>query len=440
MRPPRSIPLWAIIGGSLFLGYLAYFIAPVFLNKEGGMVFPRYVPTMNPIGVDLRLAYDFSKGWFSGAPVPIGWIYPPLERVLRLPLLIVSFPCAYAIQTVASIFAFLSVLMALPLLVCKRADRTALALVAMAGLLSYGFQFELERGQSNVIAVALVAWALVLFHRSSKRGTRLLAYLLFSCAIQLKLYPAVFVLGFTQDARDWRRNLIRWSALGVANVIGLFALGMSNFQAFLASLTTAVGNSANIFNHSITSFAGMTQKLADGYTPLKYHPTEVAGLAMQVQSGIPAIWQHSVGRIVETGSLIVLATCFGLVLAFVAWRHARSNFKYMMIMCALSAMLLPMLSFDYKLSILIMAFAFFVGESDVFVLDGWTGTLQASLFATVSLLLVLTLFPPEFKPIFLRSSTPMLLGMVVGFTLLMVAENAKCGQRRHLDACPDNVP
>ena len=440
VAPVRIMPLWVILGGSLLLGYLTCFVAPIFLNDADAMAFPRYLPAMNPIGVDLRLPYDFSRAWFNGDALPVpSLVYPPLERVLRLPLVIFPFRWAYVIQTLVSVFAYLAVLMALPLAVSRKADRCALVLLAMAGFMSYGFQFEVERGQSNVIAIALVAWALLLFHRGKGTAVRVTAYFLFTCAIQLKLYPAVFVFGFTQDARDWRGNLMRWGTLGALNVAGLFALGLSPFRAFVTAATTVASDSAGIFNHSIASFGGMVQKLVNGHTPANYHPAEVMGVAAHVRGGMPAAWQHCAGRMAEIGGLTVLTACFGLVLVLAFRRNARSAFKYVMTLCALVALLAPVVSMDYKLSILVMAFAFFVGESDPVRVEGRLGIFRAGLLVAISTLLALTLFPPEFRPVVLCSSTPLLLGMAVGLALLMAVDEVDNGRRGRLPAGPGEL-
>jgi hypothetical protein len=48
--------------------------------------------------------------------------------------------------------------------------------------------------------------------------------------------------------------------------------------------------------------------------------------------------------------------------------------------------------------------------------------LRAGLFFAVCLLLTLTLFPPEFRLLVLRSSTPLLVAMAFLFTVLMALE------------------
>jgi len=423
MRSVRVLSMGRFVGVSLVLGYLACFVLPVFLNPAQEMAFPRYLSAVNPIGIDLRVAYDFARAWTTGAtPELASLVYPPLERVLRLPLLLFSFRGAFALQTLATILAFLSVVLLLPKRVSKAPDWAALSLLLLAGLFSYGMQFEIERGQSNVIAMALVAWSLVLFHCGKGLSARVAAYLLFSCAIQLKLYPAVFVLGFTRDARDCRGNVLRWGGLGAANVAGLFALGWEAFCAFWSTVTTHSGGYVGFGNHSIACFAGLAQKLADGYKPRYYHPGEIAAAGDRFRAVLPEAWQQAFGPAVGGVCLAVLFCCFVTVLVLAFRRNDRASFKYVLVACSLVGLLLPGVSMDYKLTVLALAFAFFVSESGPIALSEKNGALRAGLFFAVSLLFTLTLFPTEFRPLALRSSTPLLLALAFLFTVLMALE------------------
>ena len=126
-------------------------------------------------------------------------------------------------------------------------------LIFITGLTSYGFQFELERGQFNVIAMALCFSAIFLFHRKPKLSW--LAYILFTIAIQLKLYPAIYILFFVRDWKDILANLRRFLCLGIVNIALLFILGWGVFLDFLNSLRgTAIDQMIWVGNLSIRSF------------------------------------------------------------------------------------------------------------------------------------------------------------------------------------------
>ncbi len=124
----------------------------------------------------------------------------------------------------------------------------------VTGLLSYGFQFELERGQFNVIAASLAYLAVWIYH--SGRGSELWAYVLFSLSVQMKLYPLVFIVMFIRDWRDWKSNLSRLSLLALANFGLFFVLGWRVFLDFVSAvrLVSVRMDAISISNHSIHSF------------------------------------------------------------------------------------------------------------------------------------------------------------------------------------------
>lgn len=397
MKNITNIPVWFIICGSLFITYLILFVRPVFLNSAHSMFFPHYVPSVDPIGCDLRATLFYSVEWMKWmmgcTPYAGGSLYPPLANVFFSPLAALRFPVAYFLVTVVSVAAFVSVALALPLASCQKPDRTALIVLTFAGLLSYGFQFEIERGQSNVLAGACCAWAIFLFHSGNTKWVRLGAYLLFTVAIQLKLYPAIFVFAFARNGRDWKRNLVRWTALGVVNIALLFALGPQVFRGFLVAVTAQITNPfVWIGNHSIKSFVILHQP---GTGPF----TSFLGL----------------------GCVLTLTVCFVSILALVYVRNVRWSFKYLVAICGLSAMLIPSASHDYKLPILSMAFAMFVGETGPIMVNRFSGVIMAVLLFTLGMLYAWTLFSFTFKP-FLQNNAPVLLSACIVLVVIMLTE------------------
>jgi hypothetical protein len=108
-----------------------------------------------------------------------------------------------------------------------------------------------------------------------------------------------------------------------------------------------------------------------------------------------------------------------------------------MALCALASMLLPALSYDYKLPVFTVAFSFFVSQSDRLKLDGVRGRLQALLFSLLSLAYAWTLFPPVFKPALLqaRNSAPALLASAVLLLLMMLNETGQDAPPPIADTC-----
>ncbi len=388
MPEKRSIPVWAAV----VAGWLCAFL-PLFVRGRGGFL-PPETPSM-PAGVDLRMMLEYSRAWLEvGTPFVGLNPYPPLSALLFAPLSALPFSAAYGLMTAMTLMAFASVAVVLPLLAFPRADRRAVLGVALSGALSYGLWFELRRGQFNVAALACAALGLFLFHRGKGRGARWAAYALFSASIQLKLFPAIFVFAFAEEARAWRSNLARWAALGAANVALLFALGPEVFADFRESLKAqAEGPFTWAGNHSIQSFAEWAG-----------HP----GIA-------PALFA-------------TFAACF----AIASWRTARTRgggtFAGLVLMGALGTMLLPGVSHDYKLTAFPMAFAFFVAAAEpMSPPQGLRGICAAGLLAALCFLEAWTLFSFAAKPEGLRNNAPFLLVACMALAAWMACAGRRSG-------------
>lgn len=199
-----NLPIIAYFLLNLSVAYLLYFLRPVFFGSVHGTRFLRYVPAVDPIGVDLKQMLSYSASWaFHGQTPYVGSnLYPPLASILVVPLLFVDFFTAYKIVTPVTLLSIaLSSLFVSRCITRDKHSATLLLLLFASGAVSYGFQFQLERGQFNVIAITLCLAAVYLYHYHHKH--RLEAYALFSLAVQLKVYPATFILMFVRDWRDW---------------------------------------------------------------------------------------------------------------------------------------------------------------------------------------------------------------------------------------------
>ncbi len=120
-------------------------------------------------------------------------LYAPLTNVFFVPLVFMNFAAAYALMSVLSLLCVAWTTYALPMLISGTRQLSALhALILAGGFLSYGLQFEIERGQFNVLAVTLCLVAVWIYHYHVRY--RFLAYVLFLTSVQLKLYPFIFAL------------------------------------------------------------------------------------------------------------------------------------------------------------------------------------------------------------------------------------------------------
>jgi hypothetical protein len=364
------MPVWAAV----LAGWLCAIL--LLLARAGPEVFRFPAEPSRPPGIDLHMLLDYSRAWLAGGNPYVGLNpYPPLAAVLFAPLTALPFAGAYAFLTVLTLAAFISVAVVLPLRALPGADRLAVLGIALAGLCSYGLCFELRWGQFNVLALAGTAWGIFLFHRGRSRGARLAGLGLFSLAIQLKVYPAIFVFALARDARAWRTNLARWAALGLFNLALLFALGPRVFADFLHSLK-AQAEAPYVWagNHSIQSFAEW--------------------------AGRPALAPVLAG---------FFAMCFLGALGQAARRPGRASFAGLVLMAALGAMLLPGVSHDYKLPAFALGFAFFAAAARPLPLANFRDRAAAGLWLALAFLFAWTLFTFEAKPLALQNNAPVLL-------------------------------
>jgi len=279
---------------------------------------------------------SYSEQWavMGQSPYIGANLYPPLTAILFTPLLGLPYRSAYAVITFLSLGCFFALTLFLPLDAGRpRRLSPLLMLVVALGLLSYGMQFELERGQFNLIAMTSCLSGIWIFHRHPK--ARLLAYALISLAIQLKLYPLVFIVFMVDDWRAWGSNLKRVLGLALFNVGLFFVLGMEVFNDFLRGIWVQVRD-PNIWigNHSIASFVDMLFLSEEG-------PQWMSGTWLQANT-----------TALKMGLLILISICMALVLLHSIQRNQQGLDLYLLLAFTLGALVIPSVSHDYTLSVL----------------------------------------------------------------------------------------
>ncbi|MCX8037572.1 MAG: DUF2029 domain-containing protein [Candidatus Sumerlaeia bacterium] len=329
-RCEPSPTVW-LLGGFLLL-YVPFLLVPVFFNKEHVMGEVCPVARVTYVGMDLGEILQFSRAWAveHKSPYILTNTYPPLETLFFVPFLYVSFPVAYYLLTLASTGCFLLITWLLPVLAEPRRALTApTVFFVTTGLFSHGLLFELERGQFNLIAMALCWSGVYLFH--VHRRLRIPACVLFSLSVQLKVYPAIFVLLLVDNWRDWKANLRRLGLIAAGNFLCLFVLGLGPFVEFVSRTVKKVSDPP-IWpgNHSIHSYATLTGEWL----------------------GVPA-WVISAPLLAATLGLLAAL----VVLAYV--RRREGFHPHLLVGCTAAALLIPSLSNDYTLSFLPAALALY---------------------------------------------------------------------------------
>lgn len=382
--------------------YFMLFVSYVFLNPGLQMNYlTRYLPDAGRIGLDLRAVMRYIEEWLvlKQSPYTTGFIaYPPLSLVLFAPLLLIGYPAYFKLISWITLTGYAIITLIIPLALNRSKSNSIILLMFVTGLFSYGLQFELERGQSNLIAFALCLVAIYLFHTYPR--LRFFAYILFSLAVQLKIYPAIFIVMLVENWRDWKTNLMRMAGIGLFNFALLFVLGFDLFQDFLASTMQQQSQLATWNGSSIRSFVFVLSN---------------TGYGVFSESVISTAGQYS--QAFELFFLALFFLCFFTIIAVAFIRRVDGFNPYLLLACTVGALMIPTISNDYKLPLLI-------GPVSI-LLSSWPVVDKPSKkIASIILLIVIsmafwsTLYPFKVKPEILHNSMPVLLVILIVVTVV----------------------
>ncbi len=402
-----SSPLMYVLAGFL-VTYMIFFICPVFLNSDHLMRFYAGVPRETPIGADFKTEISHCEELFitKTSPYTGNSLFPPLTYVIFGPFLAVDLNTGYFIITIISIICYILTFL-FPFLANRKPATPLLMLIFISGIFSYGFQFELERGQFNVISMFLILSAVLIYHNYHR--FRYLAYCLFSIGVQFKIYPAIFIFMFVRDWKDWKNNIKRFLGLGAFNFALLFILGPKIFVDFVGRVYAHITAPCTwIGNSSIKSFTTLAAS-----TRFSWWTKE--------DSGLPQFLLFA-----------FVAVCIFLVI-IQAYRQNRNGINpYLLLACTIGAVLIPAESHDYKLSILIVpvAMLFHSGFLDKSASNRLWPEISFLIFL-FSVVYSTMLFPYNLKPLtlWLLNNLPAL--MILLFITTLFSFMAKPGNETH---------
>jgi len=388
------VGVWFVLG--FLIVYILLFIFPVFFDSNRSMVyFNRFLPNQNPIGSDMNYTLGFVRSWVieRQSPYPDSH-YPPLTYVLLSPLALFDYPASYIVTTFLTVFSYLILTVLLPVLFTSKKDFSQILLLSITGLFSYGFLFELERGQYYTMAFLLCMLAIYIFHRHYE--FRYLAYVLFSFSVHLKIVPIFFIPMFIKDWRDWKGNIQRMLGLGILNVALLFVLGYQNLVDFVNALLFRVEVPTFLWtgNHSLGNF--------------------VFNLDMGGNEGF--------SRLLEWGLLAIVALCV-ISIVIHLYRNKKIGFEpVLLLVCTLCALIIPV-SVDYTLPMLVAPLAIFLSSA-----SGITGTAIKKVGSILLILIISVsyaslLYPFKYKPLWLQNSFPALFLILVAVTVYYFLQN-----------------
>ena len=398
--------------------FVIFSISPMFFAKTKVQYFTKYIPDayITHIGFDIESTVSRIGNWLvtGQSPYADGFLlYAPFVFVLFAPLIILGYPAYYKLMVMVSLFSYF-ITFIISVLIIPKKNYSLLLLFLIAGLFSYGFQFELERGQFNVIALASTLVAIYIFHYHHRY--RYFAFLLFSLAIQLKLYPAIFIFMFVNDWRKWRDIFRRFLGLGLLNFSLFFILGYSFFTTFLAQVTGYQLNyqSSRAEDMSMTGF--VNNLTTDGFGLLK--PATLAKLT-----------QYS--GLIEATFLVLFGLSLLSVIAYAYLKKQTQFNPYLLLVCTIGAMIIPSQSADYKLSILIVPLAVVLSSLPVLV-ERRKKIAQIALLLITSTAYWLTFYPAKYKPYVLSRNFPALFVILIAITILHYLVDGKVA------SVPDN--
>ena len=338
-----DLPLAVWIVSPFLLVYTAFFIAPVFLSSLKIKYFVKYIPYewITNIGNDIQWTVDHIIVWLTQGQSPFSsFFYPPLTVLVFAPFILLGYPGYYRVMALVILLSYIASTLLVPVLVSPKKNHALLFLFFAVGLISYGLQFELERGQFNLIAFTSCLLAVYIFHYWP--GFRYVAYLLFSFSIQLKMYPVIFIFMFIENWRDWKTNIARMFGLGLFNLSLLFVLGYQVFVDFIRNLASAQVEFQSSRREDLSIQGFVYNLTTDGFglfqQPVLDRLAEYSG------------W-------IETGFLVLFGICLFSIILHAYLRDQKGLNIYLLTVCTIGALIIPSASMDYKLPLLVAPFA-----------------------------------------------------------------------------------
>jgi hypothetical protein len=394
---------WVTVG--ILPPFIPFLVFPMFFQSDLRVHCPEgYLPKLIPIGNDLRLALDAARTWLETHQVT-QFVFTPTGLLFYSPMLLMDYARAYQAITLVTLFSYL-ILSIIAILISNKKDHSIIAFIIAISIFAYGMQFELERGQSHTITLMLCFLSVYIFHKHPR--FRMFAYLLFCISVQLKFYPAIFVLLFVDDWRDWKGNLIRFGALGLANFLAFLLFGFSYFSSFYNHMLLSMQEGeASPANHSIHSFALVLQ-----------------WYGMGLFDGSALDWIKNHGGMIENALYAYFLVCFSIILVRAYTKNSHEISPNLLLACVIAGLTLPSVNHDYTLPLLTIPFAISISAWSKGIY-AWSKPITIVLLVISSFSYSLTLFPPAYKPIYLQNSLPMILVILTIATVQSLAEKTQ---------------
>lgn len=396
-----DLPILYWVLFTFLVTYVAFFLIPVFFSKLQIQYLTKYIPDayITHIGFDIEAIVSRIENWLrtGQSPYSDGFIaYPPLTVAVFATFSIIGYPAYFKLIVGITLLAYLVSGLIFQLLIIPKRNQTLLLLFFITGLFSYGLQFEQERGQFNLITSTICLIAIYIFHFHHKY--RFFAYLLFSLSIQLKIYPVFFIFMFVNDWKDWQSIIKRFLGLGAFNFSFLFILGRDIFSDFLYVIR------AYQFEYQSTRVENLSIK---GF--MHYLSTDSIQTVVSLSPQLI--------RFIEVFFMIILVMCFVFVIGRSVKNKETGLNPYLLLISTIAALIIPSVSNDYKLSILIAPMTLvFCGLPEI--MNPKKKSYSILLVLLASLAYWTTLYPATVKPEYLGRNFPALIIILISITAL----------------------
>ncbi len=217
----------------------------------------------------------------------------------------------------------------------------------------------------------------------------------------MKIYPAILIVMFIKDWRDWKGNIRRMTGLLFFNIALLFVLGPNLFKDFLAAVKGQQGfAAASTVSHALKGYVAYLT-----YEGWKFLSSSAVSMIRQYQGQM------------ELLLLAVLVLCFLLVL-FSSYRQGRPGLNAnLLVISTICAMVIPSISNNYKLPILTAPMAI-LWCSMTLPAQGWRKVLSILLLIMTSVAYWSIQYPPRMKPLVVSHNFPALFAIAIMATVL----------------------
>lgn len=324
----------------ILLGIYLFYYMPVFLNENNFMYFIEPAPRFSPIGIDLRWLHSIIQEWHQN-----GFFYkpgltlhfPPLLLLLFSWINIFDFCQLYKIYVSLMFLLYFAFGFGFVLFLQKKYNYSNESVILslaflFLGAFSYGLQFEIERGQWNLIAFFFVVIGIMLVkENSAKKYKKYIGYGALIIASQIKIWPLIYIMPFIYCESTFQRKIKYLLSFLILNTALLYIFGAQGANEFIHNISRLSGEKN--LGPAQTSLAAFLWCIKNEHFYFEEYFSIFAIISIAI------IFFH-----------VLFTTFFG----------RKNNLETLIFLCTLLGLLIPAHGNDYKLSLLPLNLVFLI--------------------------------------------------------------------------------